>query len=121
MKKTKSSEKKANKRKTSTPSKSSEAKRLKTLPTTSSAPMDATPLSVAPSYMIVPFGEEHIISEQDEEMDDNRSAASTPLDEEIQADQIPQVSTPPPQNPEMTVEDKEADENIGSSTPVIHD
>lgn len=71
--------------------------------------------------MTVPFGEEHIITELDEEMDENCFAASTPIDEEIQADQFPQVQTPPPENPEMTAEEKEVDVDIGGTTPVIHD
>ena len=89
---------------------------MKTLPATSSSPVDATLLNVAPSYMIVPFGEEYTIPEQDEEMDDNRSAASTPMDEEIQADQISQVT-----KPAMTVEEMEGDEDMGCNTPLIHD
>ncbi|KAI4977599.1 hypothetical protein ZWY2020_059969 [Hordeum vulgare] len=66
--------------------------------------------------MMVPFGEEYIIPEEDEEMEDSRSGASTPMDEKIHVDEILQVTTPPPQNPEMTV-----DEDIGYSTPMIHD
>lgn len=54
-------------------------------------------------------------------MDENRSATSTPIDEEIQVDQFPQVQTPPPQNPETTAEEKEADVDIGCTTHVIHD
>ena len=54
-------------------------------------------------------------------MGENRSAASTPIDEEIQADQIPQVSTPPPQNRETSAQEKEDDVDIGCTTLVIHD
>ncbi|KAI4973535.1 hypothetical protein ZWY2020_041063 [Hordeum vulgare] len=82
----------------------------------SSAPVDATPLNVAPSYMIVPFDEDYVIPKQDDEMEDTRSRASTPMDEEIQIDDIPQINTPP-----MTTEEKEGDEETGCSTPVIHD
>ncbi|KAI4991645.1 hypothetical protein ZWY2020_040031 [Hordeum vulgare] len=94
---------------------------MKTLTTSSSAPIDATPLSVAHSYMIVPFGEEDVIQERDEEMEKNRSADSTPIYEEIEVDQIPQASTPAPHNLEMTAEEKEEDVDIRCNTPVIHD
>ncbi|KAI4975430.1 hypothetical protein ZWY2020_049037 [Hordeum vulgare] len=93
-------------------SESLEAKRVKIMPSeSSSAPVDATPLNVAPSYMIVPFGEEYIIPEEDEKMEDPRSRASTLMDEEIQIDDIPQTTT----------EEKEGDDEIGCNTPVIHD
>ncbi|KAI4974592.1 hypothetical protein ZWY2020_048199 [Hordeum vulgare] len=123
VKKTKVTEKEAaKKRKASTSSESSEAKRLRTLPTSSTAPIDATPINVALAYMMVPFGVGHVIEEVDEEMEENSSAASTPIDDEIEADPIPQASTPPPQqNKEMNDEEKDEDVDIGYNTPVIHD
>ncbi|KAI4984342.1 hypothetical protein ZWY2020_057661 [Hordeum vulgare] len=65
VKKTKAAEKEAKKRKASTPTKSSQAKHEKTQSTSSSTPADATSLSIAPSYMLVPFDEEPIIPEHD--------------------------------------------------------
>ncbi|KAI4997247.1 hypothetical protein ZWY2020_052589 [Hordeum vulgare] len=71
VKKTKAAEKEAKKRKASMASETSEAKRMKvTRSESSSAPVDATPLNVAPSYMLVPFGVDHVIPEEDEEIDD---------------------------------------------------
>ncbi|KAI5008035.1 hypothetical protein ZWY2020_009083 [Hordeum vulgare] len=126
VKKTKAHEKEAaKKRKASTSSESSEARRLRTLKTSSTAPIDATPINVAPSYVMVPFGAEYVIQEGDEQMEDTRCAASTPIHEEIEADpnpSIPQASSPPPQqNRDVGDEDKDEYVDIGNTTPVIHD
>lgn len=115
VKKTKAAEKEAKNRKASMTSETSEAKRLKvTKSKSSTAPVDAIPLNVAPSYLIVPFGVDYVIPEGDEEMEDAEDEEI--MDEEIRIDDIPQ-STIPPKSTEQQV----GDDDNRCNTPVIHD
>lgn len=61
------------------------------MPSSSNDPIDATPITLVPAYEMVPFGEEYVIREEDEE--NSYVSSSEPIDEEIEVD----VTTSPPQ------------------------
>ena len=81
---------------------------MRTLPSSLSEPINATPINMVPSYEMVPFGEEYVIPELDEE---NRFAASIePVHEEAEVEQntsTPQASSLPPQ---LSVEEEGVEE-----------
>lgn len=97
VKKTKTTGKEAaKKRKASETTKTSTAKKPRTPRSSSDEPIDATPISSVPSYEIVPFHEDYILP-NDEEEETYSVATSQQVDEQIQVepnDSLSHVSSP---------------------------